>query len=73
MTISKDERDQVHLYVLHNDSEVEPYIDMHKAVLRRLNQNRNENWIVWEHNQSLIPWFKDHIFSKLHSDPASIT
>ena len=61
------------MYVLHNDSEVEPYVEMHKDILRGLNQNRNENWIVREHNQSFIPWFKDHIFSKLHLDPASIT
>ena len=61
------------MYVLHNDSEVEPYVEMHKDILRGLNQNRNENWTVREHNQSFIPWFKDHIFSKLHSDPATIT
>ena len=53
MTISRVERDQVHLYVLHNDNEVEPYVEMHKDFLRGLNPNRNENWIVREHNRSL--------------------
>ena len=33
VTVSKDERDQVHLYVLHNDNEVEPYVEMHKDIL----------------------------------------
>lgn len=73
VTVSWDERDQVHLYVLHNNNEVEPYVEMHKDVLRGENHNRNENWIVREHNQSFIKWFKDHIYSNFHSDPASIT
>ncbi|KAI5420039.1 hypothetical protein KIW84_044003 [Lathyrus oleraceus] len=71
--VSRVERDQVHLYVLHNENEVEPYVEIHKDVLRGLNPNRNENWIVREHNRCFIPWFKDHIYSKYYSDPASIT
>ena len=57
VTVSRVERDQVHLYVLHNDNEVEPYVEMHNDVLWGLNPNRNENWIVREHNQSFIQWF----------------
>src|SRR3954462_231554 len=53
--------------------EVEPFVEMHKVVLRDLNPNRNENWIVGEHNRSFIPWFRDHIYSKYRSDPASVT
>ena len=73
VTVSMVERDQVHLYVLHNEIEVEPYAEMHKGVLRGLNLNRNENWIVREHNRSFIPWFKEQIYSKYRSDPASVT
>ena len=73
VAVSRVERDQVHLYVLHNENEVEPYVEIHKDVLRGLNPNRNENWIVREHNRCFIPWFKDHIYSKYYSDPASIT
>ena len=32
VAVSRVERDQVHLYVLHNENEVEPYIEMHKDV-----------------------------------------
>ena len=46
---------------------------MQKGVLRGLNPNRNENWIVRKHNRSFIPWFKEHIYSKYRSDPASIS
>src|ERR1044072_8650313 len=73
VTVSRVERDQVHLYVLHNEIEVEPYVKMHKGVLRGLNRNRNENWIVRDHNRSFIPWFKEHIYSKYRLDPASVT
>ena len=38
VTVSRVERDQVHLYVLHNEIEVEPYVEMHKGVLRGLNR-----------------------------------
>ncbi|CAI8603650.1 unnamed protein product [Vicia faba] len=72
VTVSRVERDQVHLYVLHNNNEVELYVEMHKDVLRGLNPNRNENWIIREHNQSFIQWFKDHIYSKFDLDLASI-
>src|ERR1043165_7210531 len=46
VTVSRDERDQVHLYALHNDNEVEPFVKMHKAILQGENQSRNENWVV---------------------------
>ena len=59
MTISRFEQDQAHLYVLHNEIKVEPYVEMHKGVLRGLNPNINENWIVRDHNRSFIPWFKN--------------
>ncbi|KAI5406443.1 hypothetical protein KIW84_052971 [Lathyrus oleraceus] len=34
VAVSRVERDQVHLYVLHNENEVEPYVEIHKDVLR---------------------------------------
>ena len=62
----------MHLYVLHNEIEVESYVEMHKHELRGLNPNRNESWIVLEHNNSFIQWFKDHIYSSIDSDPAFV-
>ena len=46
VTISKTKLEQVQLYVLHNDDEVEPYVKKHKDVLNTLNPNRSENWIA---------------------------
>ncbi|KAI5402456.1 hypothetical protein KIW84_050178 [Lathyrus oleraceus] len=34
VAVSRVERDQVHLYVLHNENEVGPYVEIHKDVLR---------------------------------------
>jgi hypothetical protein len=63
----------VQLYVLHNADEVESFVEIHKDVLRSSNPNKNENWIGQEHNRSFIAWFKNHIYSKLSADPASIS
>ena len=73
VTVSRVERDQVHLYLLHNDNEVEPYVEIHKREIRGLNPNRNESWIVLEHNHSFIQWFKDHIYSIIDLDSTSVT
>lgn len=53
--------EQVHLYVVHNDNEVESYIESHKGILRRLKPNKNKNWVTIEHNRIFISWLKDHI------------
>ena len=73
LPVLRAERDQVHLYVLHNDNEVDLYLEMHKHELWGLNPNRNESWIVLENNHSFIQWFKDHIYSSIDFDPASMT
>jgi hypothetical protein len=73
VTISRTEWEQVQLYVLHNADEVESFVEIHKDVLRSSNPNKNENWIAQEHNRSFIAWFKNHIYSKLSADPASIS
>ena len=73
MTISKTKLEQVQLYVLHNDDEVEPYVKKHKDVLNTLYPNRSENWIAREHNRIFVTWFKNHIYSKLSEDPASVS
>lgn len=73
VTISKTELEQVQLYILHNDDEVEPYVKKHKDVLNTLNPNRSENWIAREHNRNFVTWFKNHIYSKLSEDPALVS
>jgi len=73
VTKSKTELEQVQLYVLHNDDEVEPYVKKHKDVLNTLNPNRSENWIARDHNQIFVTWFKNHIYLKLSKDPVSIS
>ncbi|MCI33247.1 hypothetical protein A2U01_0054464, partial [Trifolium medium] len=73
VTISKVEWEQAHLYVLHNAEEIDPYVEMHKNILKSVNPNKNENWLTREHNRSFISWLKDHIFTKFAENPDSIS
>ncbi|XP_031127671.1 uncharacterized protein LOC116029770 [Ipomoea triloba] len=53
--------EQAHLYILHNTSEVEPYLDEHKALIKEQNPRRTYMWIVSEHNRNFISWFKSKV------------
>ncbi|XP_031111755.1 uncharacterized protein LOC116015719 [Ipomoea triloba] len=53
--------EQAHLYILHNTSEVEPYLDEHKALIKEQNPRRTDMWIVSEHNRNFISWFKSKV------------
>ncbi|KAK7266896.1 hypothetical protein RIF29_19556 [Crotalaria pallida] len=73
LTIPRTKLDQTHLYVLHNEDEVEPYVEKHKEILRSSNPSRNENWITREHNRCFIKWLRDHIIEELNINPDSIS
>ncbi|KAK2420428.1 hypothetical protein QL285_031156 [Trifolium repens] len=73
VTISNTEKEQAHLYVLHNSVEVEPYVEKHMEQLKILNPNRNENWLTREHNRSFISWLRNHIFLEFAKNPDSIS
>jgi hypothetical protein len=73
VTLSNIEKEQAHLYVLHNSIEVEPYVEKHMGQLKSLNPNRNENWLTREHNRSFISWLRNHIFSEYAKNPDSIS
>ncbi|XP_031116564.1 uncharacterized protein LOC116020223 [Ipomoea triloba] len=60
-TMSCEDVEQVYLYILHNTSEVEPYLDEHKALIREQNPRRADMWIVSEHNRTFICWFKNKV------------
>ena len=62
-----------HLYVLHNDVDVQPYVEKHMDILRNANRLRTETWITNEHNRTFIQWFKEKIQSQLSSTPFEIS
>src|ERR1044072_7868062 len=42
VTMTRIELEQAHLNDLHNADEVQPYVEIHKGILRRLNPHKNE-------------------------------
>nr|XP_017221456.1 PREDICTED: uncharacterized protein LOC108198202 [Daucus carota subsp. sativus] len=51
-TVEEKERDEAHLHVLFNNSEVEPFIKMHKAQLKKMYGNKKSaQWLMGEHNR----------------------
>ncbi|XP_052735518.1 uncharacterized protein LOC128197505 [Vigna angularis] len=53
VTISRKDWEQAQLYILHNDDEVEPYVEKHKDMITKL-------------NPTFIQWLKSHIFAELN-------
>ncbi|XP_019183937.1 PREDICTED: uncharacterized protein LOC109178839 [Ipomoea nil] len=59
----REDIEEAHLYILHNTSEVEPYLDEHKALIKEQNPRKTDMWIVSEHNRTFISWFKNKVLS----------
>ncbi|XP_019173250.1 PREDICTED: uncharacterized protein LOC109168723 [Ipomoea nil] len=59
----REDIEEAHLYILHNTSEVEPYLDEHKALIKEQNPRKIDMWIVSEHNRTFISWFKNKVLS----------
>ncbi|KAL5580717.1 hypothetical protein UlMin_013159 [Ulmus minor] len=57
------ELEQAHLYIIHNSTEVVPYVNQHLV--------RREQWIHNEHTHTFISWFKNQILQEL-SHPNNI-
>jgi len=61
---------QAHLYVLHNTTEVIPYIDAHKQHVSRINSKMNMMRLLQENNRTFISRFRQTFFT---DDSASYT
>ncbi|XP_074291434.1 uncharacterized protein LOC141618227 [Silene latifolia] len=62
-----------HTYVLHNEDEVQPYIEEHMVFLRDNHRNKTEKWIANEHNKTFRVWFKGRIIQDLQEYPEAIS
>ena len=72
VNISNVDRELAHLHVLHNSSEVEPFVEEHKNLLRLAHGDRNESLITREHNKHFIDWFDGRIRRQLELDDGSV-
>ncbi|XP_074277101.1 uncharacterized protein LOC141600753 [Silene latifolia] len=62
-----------HTYVLHNEDEVQPYIEEHMVLLRDMHQNKTEMWIGNVHNKTFQAWFKGRVIEDLQKYPDYIS
>ncbi|XP_021758669.1 uncharacterized protein LOC110723633 [Chenopodium quinoa] len=56
---------KAHLYILHNEDEVMPYVEKHMSFLRKSNRRENEKSLAAEHSRSFISWLKDYVMKEL--------
>ena len=59
---------QAHFMVLQHMTQVSPYIDEHKDMVRQQNPDRSEVWITREHNRRFNEWLKVRITRRSSSD-----
>ncbi|XP_019154251.1 PREDICTED: uncharacterized protein LOC109150723 [Ipomoea nil] len=62
-SMPREDIEEAHLYILHNTSEVEPYLDEHNALIKEQNPKKTDMWIVSEHNRTFISWFQNKVLS----------
>ncbi|XP_074300612.1 uncharacterized protein LOC141631904 [Silene latifolia] len=62
-----------HTYVLHNEDEVQPYIEEHMVSLREKHRNKTKKWISSEHNKTFRVWFKARVIEDLQQYPDCIS
>ncbi|KAK1378183.1 hypothetical protein POM88_024927 [Heracleum sosnowskyi] len=58
--VEEKERDEALLHVLQNNTEVYPYIIMHKEYLEKNHQGKKKSvhWLMGEHNRLIADWFE---------------
>ena len=63
VTMDRQQLSQAHLYVLHNTTEVIPYIDAYKQHVTGIHPKMNMMRLLQEHNRNFILWFRETIFA----------
>ena len=62
VTMDRQQLSQAHLHVLHNTSEVIPYIHAHKQHVSGIHPKMNMMRLLQKHNKTFIQWFRQTIF-----------
>ncbi|XP_056698185.1 uncharacterized protein [Spinacia oleracea] len=73
VSLSHEQWHQAHLYVLHNSTEVDPYVKEHMLFLTGLHPRKSKQWIAEKHNRSFIEWLRVRIYDELAKSPLSIS
>ncbi|KAK1383987.1 hypothetical protein POM88_021722 [Heracleum sosnowskyi] len=74
-SVEEKERDEAHLHVLQNNSEVHPYIMMHKELLERQYQGKKKSaqWLIGEHNRLFANWFEKMVSVEMMENAKNVS
>ncbi|XP_063939799.1 uncharacterized protein LOC108198202 [Daucus carota subsp. sativus] len=73
-TVEEKERDEAHLHVLFNNSEVEPFIKMHKEQLKKMYGNKKSaQWLMGEHNRLFADWFEKKVNTEMMQNAQGVS
>ncbi|XP_074326589.1 uncharacterized protein LOC141664531 [Apium graveolens] len=73
--VEEKERDEAHLTVLLNNSEVFPYIIKHMEYLEEIHRGKKKSvhWLMGEHNRLFADWFERKVRSELKENCAAVS
>lgn len=75
MSIDEELRDQAHLHVLSNNSEVDPYRNTHMKLMEQLHigKKKSKKWLMSEHNRTFANWFESKVAAEIKERPCEIS
>ncbi|XP_074359980.1 uncharacterized protein LOC141700105 [Apium graveolens] len=74
-SVAEKERDEAHLSVLRNNSEVEPYVMLHKKYLEEIYRGKKKSvqWLLGEHNRQFADWFEQKVSTEMRENAEAVS
>ncbi|XP_074328426.1 uncharacterized protein LOC141666335 [Apium graveolens] len=74
-SVAEKERDEAHLSVLRNNSEVEPYVMLHKKYLEEIYRGKKKSvqWLLGEHNRQFTDWFEQKVSTEMRENAEAVS
>ncbi|XP_074347090.1 uncharacterized protein LOC141685913 [Apium graveolens] len=74
-SVAEKERDEAHLSVLRNNSEVEPYFMLHKKYLEEIYRGKKKSvqWLLGEHNRQFADWFEQKVSTEMRENTEAVS
>ncbi|XP_074323897.1 uncharacterized protein LOC141660812 [Apium graveolens] len=74
-SVTEKERDEAHLSVLRNNSEVEPYVMLHKKYLEEIYRGKKKSvqWLLGEHNRQFADWFEQKVSTEMRENAEAVS
>ncbi|XP_074327408.1 uncharacterized protein LOC141665326 [Apium graveolens] len=74
-SVAEKERDEAHLSVLRNNSEVEPYVMLHKKYLEEIYRGKKKSvqWLLGEDNRQFADWFEQKVSTEMRENAEAVS